>query len=126
MEVELLKLRKDLISAMDKANIAKEKARVLSDDLRAEKQLTLKKDEAFQQTKEYNTVLYSQYYRGFELLQRYLVKHLADVDLENLYFEAVDKEMAMDKAAQATQATVVAPEGNVPEPTEADGGEAGI
>ena len=37
MEVELLKLRKDLISAMDKANIAKEKVRVLSDDLRVEK-----------------------------------------------------------------------------------------
>ena len=77
MEVELLKLRKDLIPAMDEANTAKEKARVLSNDLRAEKQLTLEKDEqlqaarervktiavklveAFQHTEEYNTALIS-------------------------------------------------------------------
>jgi len=38
-------LRKDLISAMDKANTSKEKVKVLSNDLRAERQLTLKKDE---------------------------------------------------------------------------------
>ena len=62
---------------MDEANTAKEKARVLSDDLRAKRQLTLEKDEqlqpvkekvktvraksieAFQQTNEYNTVLFS-------------------------------------------------------------------
>ena len=37
MEVELLKLRKDLILAMDEANTAKEKVRVLSNDLRVEK-----------------------------------------------------------------------------------------
>ncbi|KAL0009960.1 hypothetical protein SO802_005068 [Lithocarpus litseifolius] len=45
LEVELLKLRKDVIAAMDEANIAKEKAKVLSDDLRMERQLTLEKDE---------------------------------------------------------------------------------
>ena len=45
LEVELSKLRKDLISAMDEANTAKEKVRVLSDDLRVERQLTLEKDE---------------------------------------------------------------------------------
>ena len=45
LEVELSKLRKDLIAAMDKANTGKEKAKVLPDDLRVEWQLTLKKDE---------------------------------------------------------------------------------
>ena len=45
LEVELSKLRKDLIAAMDKANTAKEKAKVLPDDLRAEWQLTFRKDE---------------------------------------------------------------------------------
>ena len=45
LEVENSKLKKDLISAMDEANTAKEKARVLSDDLRAERQLTLEKEE---------------------------------------------------------------------------------
>ena len=44
LEMELSKLRKDLIAAMDEANTAKEKAKVLSDDLRVERQLTLKKD----------------------------------------------------------------------------------
>ena len=115
--MELSKLRKDLISAMDETNNANEKARVLSDDLREERQLTLEKDEqfqavrervktiavksveAFQQTDEYNTMLFSWYYKGFELLTRYLVKHLIGVNLDNLDFEAVDKEMAVDEAA---------------------------
>ena len=39
------KLKKDLITAMNEANIAKEKAKTLSDDLRAERQLTLEKEE---------------------------------------------------------------------------------
>ena len=45
-------MRKDLISAMDEANTSKEKVKVLSDDLRAERQLTLEKDEQLQVTKE--------------------------------------------------------------------------
>ena len=44
LEAENSMLRKDLISAMDKANTSKEKVKVLSNDLRAERQLTLKKD----------------------------------------------------------------------------------
>ena len=52
LEAENSKLRKDLISAMDKANTAKEKAKVLAVDLRAERQLTLEKDEQLQAAKE--------------------------------------------------------------------------
>ena len=37
LEVELSKLRKDLIAAMDEANTAKEKVKGLSDDLRAKR-----------------------------------------------------------------------------------------
>jgi len=37
LEVEFSKLRKDLITAMDEANIAKEKVKVLSDNLRVER-----------------------------------------------------------------------------------------
>lgn len=120
LEVELLKLRKDLIAALDEANTTKEKAKVLSDNLKAERQLTLEKDEhlqavkervktivaksvkAFQQTKKYNTVLFSWYYKSFELLWRFLVKHPTVVDLEELDFEVVDKEMVAVKAAQAS------------------------
>ena len=45
LEADNLKLRKDLIFAMDEANTAKEKAKVLANDLRVKRQLTLEKDE---------------------------------------------------------------------------------
>ena len=117
LEAENSKLKKDLISAMDEANTVKEKVKVLGDDLRAERQLTLEKDEqlqaakekiktvdaktfeAFQQTKEYNTVLFSWYYKDFELLRRYFVKHPSKVDLESLDLEEVDQEMVADEAS---------------------------
>ena len=120
LEVENSKLKKDLIVVMDKANTVKEKVKALGDDLRAERQLILEKDEqllaakeklktiaakvveAFQQTEEYNIVLFSWYYKGFELLCRYLVKHPSGVDLENLDMEVVDQEMAADEALQST------------------------
>ena len=120
MEAENSKLQKDLIAAMDEVNTIKEKTKVLRDNLRAEQQLTLEKDEqllaakgkiktvaakaveAFQQTEVYNTVLFSWYYKGFELLKRYFVKHPTRVDLENLDPEEVDKEMAAGEAFQST------------------------
>ena len=74
-------------------------------------------------------MLFSWYYKGFELLRHYLVKHPASVDLEDLDFEARDKEMAVDEVAQASQAaqaTVVAPEGSTPKPVKTNGGEAGV
>ena len=77
LEAENSKLKKDLITIMNETNIAKEKAKTVSEDLRIEQQLTLENDEkllaakekiktiaakaveAFQQTNEYNTVLFS-------------------------------------------------------------------
>ena len=47
-------------------------------------------------------MLFSWYYKGFELLCRYLVKHPSEVDLENLDLEKVDQEMAIDEASQYT------------------------
>ena len=52
LEAENSKLKKDLISAMDEANTVKEKVKVLGDNLRAERQLTLEKDEQLLATKE--------------------------------------------------------------------------
>ena len=52
LEVKNSKLRKDLIAAMDKANTAKEKPKVLFDDLRAERRLTLEKDKQLLAAKE--------------------------------------------------------------------------
>ena len=51
---------------------------------------------------EYNTILFQWYFKGFELLRRYMIKHSSSVDLENLDFEAIDKEMEEDEAAQAS------------------------
>ena len=108
MEAETSTLKQNLIDSMDEANTLKEKVKALNDDLKAEHQLTLEKDEqflavkeslktiaarsveAFQTTDEYNTVLFSWYFKGFELLRRYLVKHPSGVDLGKLDLEEVD------------------------------------
>ena len=59
----------------------------------------------FQLTKEYNAILFGWYFKGFELLRRYLIKHGPEIDLEDLDFEAVDKEIEVNEATQAAQAT---------------------
>ena len=77
LEAENSKLKKELIAAMNDANLAKEKLRTLTDELRVKRELTKEKDEqlvaarerakrlaakaveGFQQTEEYNIVLFS-------------------------------------------------------------------
>ena len=131
-------LKKKLIESMHKVNTLKESSKTLADDLRAERQLTLEKDdqllatkeklktiaarsvETFQQTDEYNTMLFSWYFKGFELLRRYLVKHPTGVDLQNLNLEVVDQVMAIDEAAQSST-----PEDNVAEKAPTDDATAG-
>ena len=108
MEAETSKLKQSLIDSMGEVNTLKEKVKALSDDLRAEHQLTLEKDEqllgvkdslktiaarsikAFETTDEYNSVFFSWYFKGFELLRRYLVKHPSSVDMGKLDLEEVD------------------------------------
>ena len=132
LEVENSKLKKELIAVINVANLAKEKLRTLTEELRVERELTKEKDEqlaaarerakgltakateGFQQIEEYNTVLFSWYFKGFELLRRYFIKHPSGVDLEKLDLEEVDKEMAADEAAQSSVAKNDAPE-NAPE-----------
>ena len=108
LEAENSTLKKNLIDSMGRATNLKEKVKTLSDDLRVKRQLTQEKDEqlldakeklktiaarsfeAFQMTDEYNTVLFSWYFKGFELLRRYLIKHPFKVDLEKLDLEEVN------------------------------------
>ena len=115
LEAENSILKKKLIESMHKVNTLKESSKTLADDLRAERQLTLEKDEqllvakdklktiaarsieGFQQTDEYNW-----YFKGFELLRRYLVKHPFGVDLQSLDLEVVDQEMAANEATQSS------------------------
>ena len=83
------------------------------------KTIAAKVVEAFQQTAEYNTVLFSWYFKNFELLRRYFIKHPTGVDLESLDLEEVDKEMAADEASQSSILEGDAP-GNAPADTTAD------
>ena len=128
LEAENSKLKKKLIAAMNDANLAKEKLRTLTDELKVERELTKEKDEqltaakegakglttkavkGFQPTKEYNTVLFSWYFKRFELLKRYFIKHPSGVDLKKLNLEEVDKEMAADEVAQSSAVETDAPE----------------
>ena len=55
-------------------------------------------------------MLFSWYFKGFELLRRYFIKHPFEVDLEKLDLEGVDKEMAADEAAQSSAIETDAPE----------------
>ena len=66
MEAKNSKLRKDLIAAMDEANIVKEKAKVLSDDLRAERQLTLEKDKQLLAAKEKIKTVVAKFVEAFQ------------------------------------------------------------
>ena len=52
-------------------------------------------------------MLFNLYFKGFELLRRYLIKHPIGVDLENLDLKEVDKEMAANEVSQ-----FIAPEGD--------------
>ena len=116
---------------MGEANLTKERAKTLSDDLRAERQLTVEKDEqllaakekiktiavkvveGFQQIEEYNTVLFNWYFKGFKLLRRYFIKHPSRVDLENLDLE----EMTADEASNSSTPDGDAPGSALPPPT---------
>ena len=135
LETEASSLRNDLGAAMDALNASKEQANVLTEQLESEKQLVKQKDDllasvaqrmkiavakaitAFQTTEEYNTILFQWYFKGFELLRRYMIKHGPGMDLENLDFEAIDKEMEEDETAQVSAQTVAS---TGVEPSQAD------
>ena len=138
LEKENSALKKDLIQSMDESATLREKVKALNSDLRVERQLNLEKDdqlqaakeklktvaarsvEAFQQTEEYSTVLFSWYFKGFELLRRYLVKYPTGVDLQSLDLEVVDQVMAADEAAQSSAPDSEAPAADDAPPAAAD------
>lgn len=132
LEAEASRLQRDLVVAMDAHNTSKEQIKALAKQLDSKKLLVKQKDDllalagqrmkaivakaihAFQTTDEYKTILFQWYFKGFELLKRYLIKHSPGTDLEELDFEAVDREILADKTAQAAQSTVATDE-NPPE-----------
>ena len=122
LEAEAFGPKKDLIEAMDANNLSIEKIQGLTEQLNVKKLLVKQKDEliavvnqkmknvvakavhAFQLMDKYNVVLFDWFFKSFELLRRYLVKNGREIDLEDLDFEAIDKEIEADEAVQAAAA----------------------
>ena len=77
------------------------------------KTIAVKGVEGFQQTEEYNSLLFSWYFKGFKLLRRYFIKHPSRVDLENLDLE----EMTADEASNSSAPDGDAPGSALPPPT---------
>ena len=68
-------------------------------------------------------MLFSWYFKGFELVRWYLVKHPSGVDMAKLDLEEVDHEMAADEAnhsATKTDAPETVPAYEAPEGAPAD------
>ena len=65
LEAKNSKLRKDLIASIDEANTCKEKAKVLFDDLREERKLTMEKDEQLLAAKEKNKTVVAKSVEAF-------------------------------------------------------------
>ena len=105
VEAESSRLRKDLIEVMDQATKAKEKVKELKDALKVENMVIVQKDEEIQTgllktDEEYEKLItkflefdrfsdlqFVQYFKGFELLRRWTMKHHTQVmDFLNLNF----------------------------------------
>ena len=132
VEVESSKLRKDLIEAMDEVNRAKEKIKELNEALKVEKMLEVQKDEEvqaallrtsaeqekvvdqFMKSEHFFDLKFIQYFKGFELLRRWTMKHHSlVVDFSNLNFEKIDTKILTDKAKELEETDTAAAIGGV-------------
>ena len=66
LEAENLKLKKELIAAMNDANLAKEKLRTLTEELRVERELTKEKDEQLAAARERTKGLVAKAIKGLQ------------------------------------------------------------
>jgi len=126
VEAESSKLRKDLIETMDQAMKAKEKVKELKDTLKVEKRVVIQKDEEVQaallkaneehekviskflESDHFPDLFFIQYFKGSELLHRWMMKHHSQVaDFANLYFEAIDTEILADETKEKEDETIV-------------------
>nr|POE91549.1 hypothetical protein CFP56_23741 [Quercus suber] len=111
VEVESLKLMKDLIEAMDEIDKVKEKIKELSEELRVKKMLVIQNDEGIQVAllrTDAKCEKFIQYYKGLELLCEWTMKHHNQVmDFSNLDFEAIDTEVLAEEAKEQKETTIV-------------------
>lgn len=127
IEAESSRLGKDLTEAMDQATKAKEKVKELKDVLKVEKMLVVQKDKEIQvvllKTDEecekvitkflefyrFFDLQFVQYFEGFELLRKWMMKHHKQVaDFSNFDFVAIDTEILIDKTKEKEGEVVVA------------------
>lgn len=112
---------------MDETNKVKEKIKELNEALRVEQMLVIQKDKGIQATllrtsverekvveqfiksEHFYDLHFIQYYKGFKLLRRWMIKHHSQaMDFSNLDFKAIDTEVLTDKAKEQEETTVVA------------------
>nr|POE50108.1 hypothetical protein CFP56_73615 [Quercus suber] len=123
VEVECSQLKKDLIVAMNERNEANQKVKELTKSLCVEKAFVIQKDEEIQDallktdeerenviqkfklSEEFLDLQFLQYFKGFELLRRWTIKHHSSaVDFSSLDFEKIDTEVLEDEAKELEEA----------------------
>lgn len=121
-EAKSLRLRNDLIEAMSQKNKVETQLKEVSEQLRTEKMLEIQKDEQiqlampkigdereksvadFQESEAFGIITFDQFFKGFELWQRWTLKHLSTaIDYFDLDFEAIDKEIMANERARANE-----------------------
>ena len=112
---------------MDQATKAKEKVKELSEALELKKILITQKDDKIQATllktdeghekviaqflksERFSDLQFIQYYKGFELLHKWTMKHHNQaVDFSNLDFETIGIEILADEAKEQEEVTTIA------------------
>nr|POF00731.1 hypothetical protein CFP56_74179 [Quercus suber] len=129
VEVERSQLKKDLIPVMNERNEANQKVKELTESLSVEKALVIQKDkeiqaallktdeerenviQKFKQSEEFSDLQFLQYFKVFELLCCWTMKHHSwAVDFSNLDFEKIDTEVLQDEAKELEEAESRVPE----------------
>lgn len=77
--------------------LVKQKDKQLATANQKMKSTVAKAVHTFQLTNKYNPILFGWYFKGFEQLRRYLVKHGPETDLEDMDFEAINKEIEAEE-----------------------------
>nr|POE56926.1 hypothetical protein CFP56_27877 [Quercus suber] len=109
---------------MDETNKVKEKIKELNEALRVEQMLIIQKDEEIQapllrtsverekvveqfiKSEHFSDLQFIQYYKGFKLLRRWMMKHHSQaVDFSNLDFKAINTEVLADEAKEQEETT---------------------
>ena len=117
---------------MDKVNRAKEKIKELNEALKVEKMLVIQIDEEvqaallrtsvewekvvdqFMKSEQFSDLQFIQYFKGFELLCRWMMKHhCLAVDFSNLNFKKIDTEILDNEAKELEETDATAAVGGV-------------